>query len=55
MKQASWERNYCYESKLHIWLSENSRADISVPCDTYKQAKIIASTYGITNVHKQNR
>jgi len=53
MKHASWERNLCFGSKLHIWLGDNSRAEISVPCETMKQAKTIASSYGITKVTKQ--
>lgn len=54
MKCASWERS-SFGNILHIWLSENSHADISIPCETFKQARVIAGTYNITSVNKQSR
>lgn len=52
MKIASWEKS-SWGGLLHIWLTGQSKADISIPCETYKQAKIISKTYGIEKVSKQ--
>lgn len=50
--KASWEK-CSWGNKLHIWLGNQSRADFSIPCDTFAQAKQIAKSYKIMEVHKQ--